>query len=441
MSAQRSAPPRIYNLFPRLIGDLARWPEVARHARAMGFDWLYVNPFHYPGFSGSMYAVKDYYRVDPLLLPPDHPDAHYGERVGGDGGIGLLRDTIAAIRTLGLHPMMDLVVNHTARDAELTATHADWYVRDASGAIQSPHAIDPADARRVTVWGDLAEIDNAASPDRDRLWQYWADLVTFYAELGFAGFRADAAYKVPAALWAHLVARARAVRPEATFFAETLGARLEEIAALRPAGFDYLFSSLKWWDLSAPWCLEQQRDHATIAPSVSFAESHDTPRLMTETGGSVAVQKQRYALAAAFSTAVLMPIDYERGARRRLDVVATRASHREPAACDLSAFIARVNAAKIRFPALAAEEVTAASPLAAPTLLLAKRAGDARAWIAVNKDWHAAHELTLDGAGPARVLRVCADSADTGEAAAPAEPAGPRLRLAPAEVAYLVPGT
>lgn len=433
------AAPRIYNLFPRLAGDLTRWPEVARHARGMGFDWLYVNPFHYPGFSGSMYAVKDYYRVDPLLLPPDHPDAHYEEKVHGDGGIGLLRETIAAIRALGLRPLMDLVVNHTARDSHLVAAHPDWYVRDAAGEVQSPHAIDPADARRVTVWGDLAEINNSGAWNRDRLWHYWTNLVTFYAELGFEGFRADAAYKVPATLWAHLVAAARAVRPGATFFAESLGARLEEIAALRPAGFDYLFSSLKWWDLTAPWCLEQQRDHAPIAPSVSFPESHDTPRLMAETGSSVVVQKQRYALAAAFSTAVLMPIDYERGARRRLDVVATRASDREPPACDLSAFVARVNAAKLRFPALAAEEVTAASPLAAPTILLAKRAGSARAWIAVNKDWHAAQELALTGVGPARVLRVCADGADTEVAATPTESAGPRLRLAPAEVAYLVP--
>lgn len=429
------SPPRIYNLFPRLAGDLTRWPAAARHARDMGFDWLYVNPFHYPGFSGSLYAVKDYDRVDPLLLPADHPDAHYEEKVRGDGGIGLLRATIGAIRALGLRPMMDLVVNHTARDSHLVAAHPNWYVRDATGQIQSPRAIDPADARRVAVWGDLAEIDNATSPDRDRLWAHWSALVTFYAELGFEGFRADAAYKVPAELWAHLIARARAVRPGAAFFAETLGARLEEIAALRPAGFDYLYSSVKWWDLSAPWCLEQQRDHAAIAPSVSFPESHDTPRLMAETGGSVAVQKQRYALAAAFSTGVMMPIDYERGARRRLDVVHTRASDREPPACDLTAFVAGVHAAKVRHPALAAEEVTAASPLGAPVLLLAKRAGSARAWIAVNKDWHAAHDLALDGLERTRVLRVCADGG-----AVAAEPAGPRLRLAPAEVAYLVQG-
>ena len=33
----------------------------------MAFDWVFVNPFHYPGFSGSLYAIKDYYRLHPLL--------------------------------------------------------------------------------------------------------------------------------------------------------------------------------------------------------------------------------------------------------------------------------------------------------------------------------------------------------------------------------------
>ena len=41
--------------------------------------------------------------------------------------------------------------------------------------------------------------------------------------VGFGGFRCDAAYKVPAALWARLIARARAARPGVLFVAETLG--------------------------------------------------------------------------------------------------------------------------------------------------------------------------------------------------------------------------
>src|SRR5215213_361683 len=46
------------------------WAEHAARAREMGFDWLYVNPWQYPGFSGSLYAIKDFRRINPLFLPP-----------------------------------------------------------------------------------------------------------------------------------------------------------------------------------------------------------------------------------------------------------------------------------------------------------------------------------------------------------------------------------
>src|SRR5690606_16198673 len=105
----------------------------------------------------------------------------------------------------------------------LVQEHPDWYLRDASGEVVSPSVTDPDDPSNMTVWGDLAEIDNEGSPDRAALWDYWAELVRDSLELGFGGFRCDAAYKVPAALWRHLIEVAKEVDPEAQFFAETLG--------------------------------------------------------------------------------------------------------------------------------------------------------------------------------------------------------------------------
>ena len=55
--------------------------------------------------------------------------------------------------------MMDLVLNHTASDALLVAEHPEWYARNPDGTIKHPSAIDPADSKRVTVWGDLAELN------------------------------------------------------------------------------------------------------------------------------------------------------------------------------------------------------------------------------------------------------------------------------------------
>ena len=56
---------RIYNLFPLLAGPIARWRAELPRIAALGFNAVFVNPFHYPGFSGSLYAVKDYYLLNP----------------------------------------------------------------------------------------------------------------------------------------------------------------------------------------------------------------------------------------------------------------------------------------------------------------------------------------------------------------------------------------
>ncbi|MBK8338119.1 MAG: alpha-amylase [Sterolibacteriaceae bacterium] len=425
--------PHIYNLYPRLAGPMNTWPAHAARAAAMGFDWLYLNPWHYPGFSGSCYAVKDYARVDPRLLPEGHPDRHDEDAIRGDGGLGALQEALAQVRAHGLRPIMDLVINHTSRDSPLLGQHPEWYVRDAEGGIESPSAIDPADARNVTVWGDLAEIDNASSADRDGLWRHWIGIVERGVQLGFEGFRCDAAYKVPAELWRELIGAAGRQRDGVLFFGEILGARLEEIEAMRESGIQFTFNSSMWWDFSSPWCLEQQRAQQQGVRSVSFPESHDTLRRWSESGGRLAVQKQRYAFAAAFASGLMMPVGYEFGFTRRIDVVTTQACDWESPNADLAGFIGRVNWVRRAHPELASEATEALTALDSATLLLEKRAGDTTGFVAINKDWDGGQVIELpEPARGRRVIRVCHDNAPEHETS------GQHLALAPAEVAYLV---
>lgn len=221
----------IYNLFPTLVGPPERWVAHAERARAMGFNWIYLNPWHYPGFSGSLYAVKEPWRLHPLLVFP-------GQR---DDDLSGLAETLRRLKGLGLGVMMDLVINHVAKDSPLVREHPGWFRRGPGGEPLSPSVADPDDPQKVTVWGDLAEVDNAGAEDREGLWRYWEGLVRGAIELGFTGFRCDAAYKVPAALWRRLVTAARAVDPGVVFVAETLGCSVPEVKALRDAGFDYLY--------------------------------------------------------------------------------------------------------------------------------------------------------------------------------------------------------
>jgi starch synthase (maltosyl-transferring) len=344
----------------------------------MGFNWLYINSIHYPGFSGSLYAIKHHYRINPEFQFPD----------AEEDDLAPLERTLQAFQDLGLWPMMDLVINHTSRDCPLIQEHPTWYVHDQRGEIVSPFASHPDDPEKVTVWGDLAEIDNEGSSDREGLWSYWAELVKRYLRLGFRGFRCDAAYKVPAELWRYLVEEAINIAPEAMFFAETLGCTEEEALALHGAGLHYFFNSSKWWDFEQPWCLKQHEEFGKIAPSISFPESHDTTRLAADTSGNEAVQRQRYAFAASFSAGLMMPIGYEFGFRKKLDVVFTRPIDWEMPSFDLMTFINKVNKLKMGCPLLQREGDLKATRNSTDLLILRRQTEQAVGqvgWVLVNK--------------------------------------------------------
>ncbi len=301
----------------------------------MGFDWLYFNPVSYPGFSGSLYAVKEYDGFHPVLWGDDWEQARQ-----------MLTQLLADMNAMGLNPMMDLVINHTAIDCPLVTQHPNWYQHEADGSIVHPGA---KDGTKKVTWGDLASVDNAHSADRDALWAFWDDLIARHQSMGVRGFRCDAAYHVPTELWRHLIGRAKDRDASATFFAETLGCEIEDIVALADAGFDFIFNSAKWWDFSADWCLKQHKKSRLVAPSIGFSESHDTDRLAAECHGNVGEILGRYAFSALFSSGVMMPMGVEFGATQRLNVVHTRPDHLDRP-LDLTIVIGEINHLKASTP-------------------------------------------------------------------------------------------
>jgi starch synthase (maltosyl-transferring) len=421
---------RIYNLFPLLAGDVAAWRAELPRIAAMRFNCVFVNPFHEPGFSGSLYAVKDYRRLNPRFRGS-----------GRESDDELLAGFTGACRAHGLLPMMDLVINHTARDSELTARHPHWFAHEPGGGLRSPSAIDPANATSVTVWGDLAEIEYRGGDAETETVAFFAELVRHYVALGFRGFRCDAAYKVPARVWRALIAAAREAAGDCVFAAETLGARIPEVLQLTGAGFDYLFNSSKWWDFRSPWLLEQYQLFRAVAPSIAFPESHDTERLAAELAragldaAAIAARcRQAYGFAACFSKGVLMPMGFEFGWRRRLDVVATRPEHAEPRYCDLSEAIAEINAVKRALPALNEEgPQRQLTPPGDPLLVLARQTEGGGEWAfsLVNVDDATANEvdadLLLQAAAPEELLLTMASDAPAPGLELPVEPRGVRV--------------
>jgi starch synthase (maltosyl-transferring) len=329
--------PRIYNLFPLLVGTVRAWSAELPRIAAMGFDWVYLNPFHEAGFSGSLYAVKDVTKLDPRFRD---------EGAGSDDD--QIRAFVAEAGRHGLRVMTDLVVNHASKDAVLASERRDAFLRYPSGELASPYAVDPDDPSKKTVWGDLAEFDYEDRASREFLTGYWDAYIRRMQGLGVGGFRCDAAYKVPPAVWRALIGSAKARDPDCLFAAETLGCTFEETKATAEAGFDYLFNSFAWWDFRKSWALENYERLRLLAPSISFPENHDTDRVAASLPADPARAARdlllRYTLAAFFSSGVLLPIGYEWGYRRKVHVVETTPADREDeTGIDISAGIAAVN--------------------------------------------------------------------------------------------------
>jgi starch synthase (maltosyl-transferring) len=365
----------VYNLFPLLIGPVTDWDPHLRRAAGMGFNWLFLNPIQWPGSSGSLYSVKDYFRINPRLVDP----------AAAREPAGQIRDALEKASTVGLRTMVDLVINHCAVDSPLPEEHPAWFRRDSEGRLVHPSANQ--DGKQV-VWRDLAAFNYEGTPDKEGLYSFVAEVVDFLLGLGVSGFRCDAAYQVPAGLWRPLIRETKSKHPEVLFVAETLGCTPDETRRTAEAGFDYIFNSVKWWNLKSSWLLAQYNLTRESAPSIGFPESHDTARLAEELGGNVDGLKQRYLLAALFSTGVMIPAGFEFGFRKRLDVVNTRPSDWEETGVDLTAFVREVNEIKARHAVFQEEAPTEILPSPPETLLMWKGSltCSEEALIVLNKD-------------------------------------------------------
>lgn len=335
-SKTASQVPIIYNLFPPLIGDVSKWKSHVERAANMGFNWCFLNPIQLTGASGSLYSIRDYFTLSPVFFPEGDPMAQWAR----------LKTFVTNCRELGVEVMVDLVINHTAYDNPLTRDHRNWYKTKDDGSIKNPGAKDDSAPDGWVTWGDLSEIDNEHSSDRNNLWEYWWKVVKKFMDAGLRGFRCDAAYQVPNNLWRMLIDRAREIDPEVCFFAESLGCSLEETLGLAKAGHNFVFNSGKWWDYREDWFLEQQNRLAGKARSICFPESHDTERLATEWNGDLDRIKQHYIFTSLVSSGVLVPVGFEYGFKKKPHVVHTNPYDYEGANWDITDFLRDINLLK-----------------------------------------------------------------------------------------------
>ncbi len=179
-------------------------PHLAR-LDALGVDILWLMPVQAIGVDrrkgslGSYYSISDYRRMNP----------EFGTQAD-------LKSVIDSAHALGMKVILDWVANHTSHDHVWTASHPDWYVRNAAGQISN--ALD-RDGKE-TDWTDVAELDFAKPAMRAAMID---DMKWWLTDMGLDGFRCDVAWGVPLDFWTESRTALTGVKPDLFLLAEEEG--------------------------------------------------------------------------------------------------------------------------------------------------------------------------------------------------------------------------
>ncbi|RQR53069.1 DUF3416 domain-containing protein [Burkholderia sp. Bp9140] len=361
MNATPPFAPHLYFCDARLIGPLDAWPDTFAHVAGMGFDHVLIGGFWAASVAGFPRHVADFHR----------PAATFATRAGA-------LETFSRLAQLahghGLRVLLEVVPDRIARDNPLRAEHPDWYVvRSHDDAL-----IDPRCAAHEL---DVAHAQIGEDATHDALSAWWCAHLAAFADAGAAGFLIDAPHRLPAAWWPGWRAALRRARPDVAVLAGVPGHARDALAQLEAAGFDAVFSSARWWDLRAPWFVDEHRLLRRIGSPIAFPDAFDGPRLADDwsTAPDETVARAYHRAlwtAAAVGTGWLVPMGFERGVAlplmaRDADAARYRAAF-DGARFDLSGAIADANAWRRATP-LAAERGEIAqlsAPGAAATALL-----------------------------------------------------------------------
>jgi starch synthase (maltosyl-transferring) len=199
-----------------------------------------------------------------------------------------------------------------ASEATLLAKHPEWF----QGNEPSPDSPDP---RRPRPPAGTAEtrFDNG-------LTDWWSDRLARLIRCGVAGFRCLHPDRIPPGVWSHLIKQVRRIAPETLFIGWTPGVPRDAVPSLAGLGFDRTASSLAWWDLRAPWFLEEAEILRKVAPPIASPEPGFQERLASRLdpdADTAAGYRRALRLAAATGSGMLVPMGFEYAARRPFDPV------------------------------------------------------------------------------------------------------------------------
>lgn len=332
----------IYNIFPRIYRNTNKWRQCVQRAKYMGFNTIYVNAFYKCGISNSIYSICDYYSFDSFSFQKGcDPEKeikkfnHYCKRHG-------------------MLTLTDLVINHTAPDSPLVKRHKNWYKFDKKG--NPIKAGTPGDDGFVT-WVDTAKL-YYEKDDKNGLKKYMLDVCKYYLSLGFDGFRCDVANLVEPDVWDYIISEVRKIKPDAIFIGESFMCPPETMIRMGKSGFDYIFSSSKWWNYEGDWLLEQYNQTKDYIASISFPDNHDTDRLIKTCNYDYELFLQRIKFTALFSKGFYITDGLEFACENKFMVDTTRAKDLEKTQYDFTDDIKEILEIKSKYKPLHEESDT-----------------------------------------------------------------------------------
>lgn len=302
-----SRAPMIYYASPLLLGTGEVAGEHIRRIAAMGFDTLLIAPPCQPGRSGSPFELAD----------PDQLHAVLG---GGDTA-SYLRALNGLVAKHGMRLMIDFAVDRLAADSPLVASSPDLFQLE-PGRPEAP--LDPRKPLRPSE----AALSRTDDPDRaERVAALFGGLLRGWVEAGVGGIRAVRPGTAPASVWRKVLAEARTVRSDLVAIAWTPGLPAEAVAALSAAGFTHSVASTPWWDGRAAWLGREYEDRRLGLPTIGLVEDPAGPRVAREDQDETARRaacERALAVAVATGVGLFVPMGFEHGATRPLDMTSDR---------------------------------------------------------------------------------------------------------------------
>lgn len=254
--------------------DLAKHlPHIVRRLGCRILHLLPVNPspttYARFGRFGSPYAALDLTAVDPALVEFDQRTT----------GVEQFCELTHAAHSLDARVFIDIVINHTGWGSRLQENHPEFFLKKPDGDFASPGAWG-------TVWEDLVEL----KLEEVALWDLIAESLLTWCRRGVDGFRCDAGYKIPAAVWQYIVAHVQGEFPETIFLLEGLGGSWDATEQLlTEGGMQWAYSEL-FQNYSGPevaryldYSIRQSR---RIGSYVHYSETHDNSRLAAKKPGA-----------------------------------------------------------------------------------------------------------------------------------------------------------